>query len=137
MWVAWTGLKALAQEIDKTISLIDPTALMILNRATAIIEARAKRNFSGSHKAGAPHVGGDKPNIVTGYLRRSIMSTPPVHLGIASYAATIGPTAVYGRAVELGLPRWKHGGYPYFEPAVRDSETEIAAMALQKWAAIL
>jgi hypothetical protein len=138
MWVVWHGLKELEAELARKIALIDPTARMVLAKATSLIERKAKANFSGSHAKGQPHIGGDEPNVVTGYLRRSIITTTPTRIGVASYSATVGPTAIYGRAVELGLPRWTRGyGYPYFTPAVHDALPEIERLTVEAWSRVL
>jgi len=86
----------------------------------ALVIALSMRNFEGVHKRGQPHVGGDKPNVVTGYLRRSIRMDPIVKVGRGHYVSKVGPNAIYGRSVELGYNGSK--AYPYFTPAVHSAE---------------
>lgn len=70
-----------------------------------------------------PREGG--PGVVTGNLRRSVIITGPRSLGNGSAEIAVGVNTVYARSLEHGNPRWKrHGGYPYFEPAVRAIVTE-------------
>ena len=100
-------------------------------------EAQAKRNFKGTrrrvntkgkwprldppyHKGPA----GGFPNVVTGQLRRSITTRLVSGYG-GGYKATVAPTAIYARAVELGGrnwqgEKWHNGGYPYMGPAYKE-----------------
>jgi len=83
---------------------------------------RAKTSKKGFGSRGSGHIPGTGPgpNMVTGTLNRSIIYTSnPV--GLVGYMAVVGPTAIYGRAVELGNPRWKSGvKYPYLRPAYEE-----------------
>ena len=97
-------------------------------------ERQAKQNFSGTrrrvggHIEPRYHVGGDKPNVITGNLRRSI-NTKIVKGFEGSYTATVGPSMVYARAVEQGLPNWKRGrGYPYIEPAYKTVKPRVSSI---------
>lgn len=92
----------------------------------------AKDNFEGSHKKGRPHVGGPKPNIVTGNLRRSIQSQGITSVGPATYKVTVGPTAKYGRRVELGYSN-RSRPYPYFGPASLKVRSEAQGIAMENW----
>ena len=61
---------------------------------------------------------GQPPMNRTGNLRRSIRAEKKTE-GFAKYSALVGPTIVYGRAVELGgAPTWEPGTkFPYMAPA--------------------
>ena len=100
---------------------MDESARLGISQAALAVQREAKRNAStGKHRAGTPRVngGGPGPNVVTGFLRNSI--NIKVMYGFGVFAASIGPEAEYGRAVELGSSRWKNGAkYPYMEPALR------------------
>lgn len=68
-----------------------------------------------------PATPGEPPMNVTGNLRRSIRGAK-VRSGFASYSAVVGPTIVYGRALELGgnyaPPTWQQDtNYPFMKPA--------------------
>lgn len=82
------------------------------------------------------HIGGDgtPPNRRTGYLIRSIYTELKHEPG--SYVANVFPTALYGRALELGNPKWKSGvKYPYMKPAfdfVKPQATRIFEKAFAK-----
>lgn len=83
------------------------------------VQKQAKINaFTGKHRPGEGHIPGTGPgpNVGTGLLRRSI--SVKQRKGFGSYVASVGPTAVYARAVEQGHPRWRSGvRYPYLRPA--------------------
>lgn len=112
-------------------------------QSAALIEARAKRNFIGSHAKGQPHVGGDKPNVVTGMLRRSILTQGPTPLGAGVWMARVGPTAIYGRRVELGYSGGAGGRghqrtrpFPYLRPAAEGATWQLRNIALAHWARV-
>lgn len=103
--------------------------------AAAMVVRQAMSNFEGAHKKGEPHVGGARPNIVTGNLRRSIRSSAIVRTGPARFEATVGPTAIYGRRVELGYHG--KGSYPFFGPAVNTVQGRLQDVATRNWAKYL
>ena len=106
--------------IEDNVDKIEKAAAFATGQAALSIERQAKQNAStGVHARGEGHIPGTGPgpNRVTGNLVRSI--TTEIRYGFGSYVATVGPTAEYARAVELGNPRWKSGvRYPYLIPAV-------------------
>jgi hypothetical protein len=66
--------------------------------------------------------------VRTGTLRRSITVFGPNRLAAGVYEAFVGPTAVYGRRVELGFVgsdslgrRFNQAGHPYLGPAVEEA----------------
>lgn len=103
-------------------------ARAVVAAGQAILVREAQAGFSGAHAKGAPHVGGDQPNVVTGDLRRSIRMFPPMEVATLTFAGKVGPTMIYGRAVELGLPSWTRG-YPYMKPAAERARSEIVTTA--------
>lgn len=95
------------------------TALIQLSKETIV--GRRGRNADGTwEKATA----GQPPMNRTGNLRRSIRGEK-YNVGFAKYEAIVGPTIIYGRAVELGgqyaPPSWRGTsamkGFPYMTPA--------------------
>lgn len=133
--MGFVGYNEVQAALDRLAVKADLATRQIVAKAAATVEREAKQNFSGSHKRNEPHSGGSQPNIVSGDLRRSITSTPVARTGVASYTATVGPTAVYGRRVELG---WNgSAGYPYFNPAVKSARAKFGALAASIWAATL
>lgn len=128
----WTGLEDLQKAMVKAGAQVDAAAAANVKIGAMTLVRDAQANFQGSHKKGEPHVGGDKPNIVTGNLRRSIMADSLRHAAMGSYTTSVGPTMKYGRRVELGLA--PTGPYPYFGPAAAKLRAEMGAIATANWA---
>jgi hypothetical protein len=129
---AWIGMEALQEAFVRAGAQVDTAAKANVADATLRLIKDARDNFEGSHAKGQPHVGGSKPNVVTGDLRRSIMAAGMVHHGMASYSNQVAPTMRYGRRVELGLA--PTGAYPYFGPAAAKLRSEMGAIAEANWA---
>jgi hypothetical protein len=128
----WHGLEDLEKAVVRAGVQADAAARANTNLAAATLIRDAQNNFQGSHKKGQPHVGGDKPNVVTGNLRRSIMADSTKSFGMGIYSTQVGPTMKYGRRVELGLA--PTGAYPYFGPAAAKLRAELGAIATANWA---
>lgn len=123
-----TGLAEVAaafKRAQRNLDKINQSNVMFLS---AWLEAEAKRNFEGAHKRGRPRVpnSNNRPNIVTGNLRRSIRSSTLMHWGRGGWVKEVGPTAIYGRRVEMGFKGadsrgrvYNQPAYPYFGPAVK------------------
>lgn len=99
-----------------------------------VIEASIKKQIQGGHAKGTKTgaTPGGPPQNISGTLRRSVITSHPRLLGAGRAETRIGPTTRYGRAVDLGHPRWKSGvKYPYVEPGVADAESsgELHAVA--------
>lgn len=130
--VIWKGLADLEKAVVRAGVQADLAARENVRVGAMTLVRDAQSNFEGSHKKGLPHVGGDKPNIVTGNLRRSIMADTLKHPAMGIYHTSVGPTMKYGRRVELGLA--PTGAYPYFGPAAKQLRIEMAAIATANWA---
>ena len=128
----WKGLEEMEKAFTRAGVQADLAARENVKVASMTLIRDAQGNFQGSHKKGQPHVGGNKPNIVTGNLRRSIMADSLNHYGMGIWTAKVGPTMKYGRRVELGLA--PTGSYPYFGPAAKQLRLEMAAIATANWA---
>ncbi len=116
--VDWTGMaemKAALNDIHGNVGKANREGIISL---ASLVESGAKNNFAGAHRRGQPHVGGDKPNIVTGNLRRSIQRSPVVNTGDNDFMVQVYPTARYSRAVEMGNPKSNSRAFPYLAPAV-------------------
>jgi hypothetical protein len=119
-------IRMLSIDADK----IEKAAIYALSQVAFEVERQAKLNASGpvrkryANGKTEPerHVnwaggGPNGPNVISGSLRRSI-HTEVRRIGFGDYIATVSPTMIYARAVELGNPRWKGGvKYPYLIPA--------------------
>jgi hypothetical protein len=71
--------------------------------------------------------------VKEGTLRRGIVRTKLEEFGPAAWLAEVGPTAVYGRRVDLGFHgtdalgrNYDQAGNPYWERAQGGSEAELA-----------
>ena len=129
--MAIVGWSAFSAAIDRVVVEADAASKAIVSEGAAAIEKASKQNFSGTHKKGKPHVGGDLPNVVTGSLRRSIRHDPVRKVGFGTWGTTVGPTMVYGRRVELGFNGSK--GYPFFDPAVKANGDRLREIAEKHW----
>jgi hypothetical protein len=84
----------------------------------------SKELIEGKRPKGEKATSGQPPMNRTGNLRRSIRGEK-FRKGFASYSAIVGPTIIYGRAVELGgsyaPDSWRGtsamAGFPYMKPA--------------------
>lgn len=139
----WIGIPEVISAVRRIEKRVDEAGRLTTIQVAAETEARAKANFQGSHRRGKPHVGGNKPNIVSGTLRRSIMFTPPARIA-GGYSTTVGPTTVYGRRVELGFKGtdsmgryYNQPAFPYFGPAVKEVRTRAHEIAVTNWAAAI
>lgn len=130
-----SGVQEFGSALERIGKAADAAGRAIVTESAAVVEARAKANFVGAHKRGEPHVGGNKPNVVSGMLRRSIGHTPIVRTGPASYATAVGPRTVYGRRVELGMDPTRP--FPYLRPAAVGSRAALSEIATRRWAAVL
>lgn len=106
----------------------------------ALAEAGAKKNFEGAHAKGQPHVGGDKPNIVTGTLRRSIRTDPIRRYALGDYGTIVAPRVKYARRVELGYPGGGGGRghqatrpFPYFTEPAKHAKDRFRTIAAERW----
>jgi hypothetical protein len=96
----------------------------------------AKAEIVGKRPKGQVATSGQPPMNRTGNLRRSIRGEK-YNVGFAKYEAIVGPTMIYGRAVEMGgAPTWTKGQkFPYMSPAYAKFRL-IAPRIVQKHMAI-
>ena len=96
----------------------------------------AKAEIVGRRPKGERATSGKPPMNRTGNLRRSIRGEK-YNVGFAKYEAIVGPTMIYGRAVEMGgAPTWTRGQkFPYMSPAYAKFRL-IAPRIVQKHMAI-
>lgn len=135
-----TGVDAFLAGVEKQVAAFDVAARATATEAAAWVEAEAKGNFVGSHRRGEPHVGGPRPNVVTGNARRSITHEPIRRVGVAAYYTRVGPTAVYGRRLQLGWPGPSDGlpghqvtkPYPYM-PDAYEVQAHLSEIAQRNW----
>lgn len=125
-----TNLKLVRDSLQTAEKNIGKGAENLANEAMSIMIQLSKEQIQGRRgktdgvwdKATA----GQPPMNRTGNLRRSIRGQKR-KVGFAKYEVIVGPTMIYGRAVELGgryAPRsWKGtsamAGFPYMAPAFK------------------
>jgi hypothetical protein len=115
---ALASLQNIEGDVEKAAQLGVAMAGLRVERDAKINASNGSRSRKGGKIIPPKHIGpsGSGPNVITGDLRRSISTR--VRYGFGTYIAEVGPTVVYGRAVELGSPIWKSGvKYPYLTPA--------------------
>lgn len=101
--VSFDGVSSLIAAIEAIKPRIDAATRAATKETGNRLQTDARANFSGSHAPGWHHVGGDKPNTVSGHLQQSIMFLRPVtQTAPGRYTTKIGPTAIYSRVIELG-----------------------------------
>lgn len=117
--------------MEETVAEVDKaTEGFIAEGAHAIErEAKIRAGAGGRHKAGTPTPAttGDGPAIITGTLRRSIHVDGPHRLGLGTYEASVGPSVIYGRRVELEY------NYPYLSPALAQVSDTLLPELARKW----
>jgi hypothetical protein len=133
------GLAEFRAAIEKVAAETDAAARLAVTKAAAYLEKEAKAGFEGVHGKGQPHVGGDKPNVVTGTARRSIRSDPVSRMGLGDYRTIVAPRAVYYRRLELGYPGGQGRGhqhtraFPSFGPAAEKAREKFPEIAGDTW----
>jgi hypothetical protein len=133
--MGWVGIPEFKAAAEKLAKQADVASRMILVQSASLVVRNAQENFVGSHRRNKPHVGGSKPNVVTGQTRRSIKFEGVVRVGLATYMTRVGPTVAWGRRLELGMNG--KGAYPYFGPAVEKSRIQFPSIASSAWGAAM
>jgi hypothetical protein len=124
--VITSNLKLVREQVDKYAGSIDKGAENARDEMMITLIQLAKNEIQGRRPDGQKATAGQPPMNRTGNLRRSITGEKR-RVGFAKYTAIVGPTIIYGRAVELGgefsPPSWKGTtavkGFPYMSPAFR------------------
>ena len=105
-----SNLKLVREATKKAGKSIDDGARATRDEMMTTLIQLAKAEIVGRRPKGE--------RATSGNLRRSIRGEK-YDIGFAKYAAIVGPTMIYGRAVELGgAPTWTRGQkFPYMSPA--------------------
>jgi hypothetical protein len=112
------------QALEKAGANMDKGAMAARDEMMLTLIQLSKEQIEGRRPKGEKATSGQPPMNRTGNLRRSIRGEK-FRKGFASYSAIVGPTIIYGRAVELGgsyAPESWRGtsamaGFPYMKPA--------------------
>lgn len=137
------GIRELQLALDKVLVEVQTASKRIVKRSEMVVEAEAKKQFTGAHKRGTPTTSapGSPPDVVTGTLRRSIKSSPVQVNGLVA-KGSVYPTAVYARIQELGGPAGRGGktnlpARPYMTPAHDKALPAMRRVAAEEWAKAL
>ena len=109
--------------VEKQTEKLDIGARMARDEMMNTLIRYAKEEIKGKRTPGERATSGEPPMNRTGNLRRSIKGEKQKS-GFASYSAIVGPTIIYGRAVEMGgkyAPKsWQDNQkFPYMKPAFK------------------
>jgi hypothetical protein len=113
-----SNLKLVREATKKAGKSIDDGARATRDEMMVTLIQLAKAEIVGRRPKGERATSGKPPMNRTGNLRRSIRGEK-YNVGFAKYEAIVGPTMIYGRAVEMGgAPTWTKGQkFPYMSPA--------------------
>jgi phage gpG-like protein len=116
--VITSNLKMVREATKKAGKSIDDGARATRDEMMVTLIQLAKAEIVGRRPKGERATSGKPPMNRTGNLRRSIRGEK-YNVGFAKYEAIVGPTMIYGRAVEMGgAPTWTRGQkFPYMSPA--------------------
>ncbi len=131
-----SNLKLVREATKKAGKSIDDGARATRDEMMTTLIQLAKAEIVGRRPKGERAISGKPPMNRTGNLRRSIRGEK-YNVGFAKYEAIVGPTMIYGRAVEMGgAPTWTKGQkFPYMSPAYAKFRL-IAPRIVQKHMAI-
>ncbi len=131
-----SNLKLVKEATKKAGKSIDDGARATRDEMMTTLIQLAKAEIVGKRPKGERATSGKPPMNRTGNLRRSIRGEK-YDVGFAKYNAIVGPTMIYGRAVEMGgAPTWTRGQkFPYMSPAYAKFRL-IAPRIVQKHMAI-
>lgn len=131
-----SNLKLVREATKKAGKSIDDGARATRDEMMTTLIQLAKAEIVGRRPKGERATSGKPPMNRTGNLRRSIRGEK-YDVGFAKYEAIVGPTMIYGRAVEMGgAPTWTKGQkFPYMSPAYAKFRL-IAPRIVQKHMAI-
>jgi hypothetical protein len=116
-----SNINQVIRAVTKATDKLDTGARMARDEMMNTLTQYAKEEIKGRRQPGERAVSGEPPMNRTGNLRRSIKGER-YRQGYATYSAVVGPTIVYGRALELGgkyAPKsWRDNQkFPYMKPA--------------------
>ena len=131
-----SNLKLVREATKKAGKSIDDGARATRDEMMTTLIQLAKAEIVGKRPKGQVATSGQPPMNRTGNLRRSIRGEK-YNVGFAKYEAIVGPTMIYGRAVEMGgAPTWTKGQkFPYMSPAYAKFRL-VAPRIVQKHMAI-
>lgn len=137
-----TNLKLVRGKVTEYTKEINEGARKARDEMMVALIQLSKEEIQGRRPKGDRAAAGQPPMNRTGNLRRSIRGEK-FQKGFAKYEAIVGPTIIYGRAVELGgnysPPSWRGTsavrGFPYMAPAFKKFQV-VAPAIVRKHLAI-
>lgn len=145
--IVWSGQREFARSLTGLVERMQAASRVAVMKASMYLIAEAKRNATGparTRKDGTQGARpGQGPGVVTGRLRNSITITSSGPAGRWGYEATVAPTVIYARRLELGFTgtdsRGRHYNqppYPFMRPAYdRLMAGEAERIFREAWAA--
>jgi hypothetical protein len=157
--VVVSNMAQVQSALNKRIALIDRASYVIVEESGKAIRKAAQAKFRGrplgsvrkkgelgpKYKTKGVHVNkktgaitsfapiNGRPTNRTGHLADSIQFET-LHVAPGRWGVTVGPTMKYGRAVELGSPKWKTGNkFPYLQPGYEEALPYIQEVYRQTW----
>lgn len=121
-----SNLRLVRNALEKAGKSLDDGARNARDEMMTTLIQLSKEEIQGRRPTGQKAQAGSPPMNRTGNLRRSIRGEK-FRTGFGKYEAIVGPTIIYGRAVELGgnwsPPSWSGTtavrGFPYMAPAFK------------------
>lgn len=134
-----SNLRLVKRAVENAGKEIDLSARAARDEMMNALIQLSKEEIKGRRPKGEKAIAGQPPMNRTGNLRRSIKGDK-FRQGFASYSAIVGPTIVYGRAVEIGgeyaPPSWRGTsamkGFPYMRPAFQKFQNQIQSQIILK-----
>lgn len=133
------NVRPLIEALERSAQEIDVATGLAAAQGAHVYERFIKQELNkGSHPKGTPTGSqpGEPPWKITGTLQRSVQVGTPKRLGPGRWEADAGPTVIYGRAQELGHPRWPAGRtHPYLKPGSDKAEAsgQVEAVIIRTW----
>jgi len=122
------GTKETIDALNRLGLAFDEAMKRVVEKGTILIANEAKQGFNPPDDLPARP---PRPTQRTGNLRNSINTTKARSLGLGRFAASVGPTVIYGRRVELGYPggagigHQKTRAFPYLAPGFNRAKPKL------------
>jgi len=125
------GTKETAQALNRLAFSFDEAMKRVVEKGTILVANEAKQGFNPPDKLPARL---PRPTQRTGNLRNSINTTKARATGAGRFSASVGPTVVHGRRVELGYSGGAGPGhqmtrkFPYLAPGFNRAKPKLEAL---------
>lgn len=138
------NIAGLSAAFDDILTGADLAGSRVVTRSQAVFLAAVQASFTGSHPKGAPTTAapGKPPDVVSGTLRRSLVSERAAALGPGMWQGRTYPTTVYSRIHELGGTAGRGGhtripARPYMAPSLDGQQDKFASIHAEEYAALI